>query len=123
KASEAGDRTRFPIHQDGTFAPVSHPDTGFACFVALRPVSRRNGGLGFARGYHGRKLPHEWSDEFSWWSCHVPDSEMSYPSLMAGDLVVYHPMTPHGGDPNRSGSDREAFLVAYNAPGVTLVES
>lgn len=123
KAPDKGELTRFPVHQDGQFAEVTHPETGFACFIALRPLSRANGSLGFARGHHRKTLEHHWSETDSWWSCAVDDDAMVYPELAVGDFVVYHPKTPHGGEPNGTDAAREAFLVAFNEPEVRLVET
>jgi ectoine hydroxylase-related dioxygenase (phytanoyl-CoA dioxygenase family) len=123
KMSDVDGITAFPFHQDSKFAEVDYGTGGFACFLALAPLSLDNGTLEFAAGVHDSTLEHQWNLEANWWECSVEGLEVVPGVLEPGQMVVYHPMTPHGSKPNRSREPREAFLIAFGPPRVKLLES
>ena len=123
KLPDVGAWTQFPYHQDGKFAAIDRQDSGFSCFLALRPLSEENGTLCFAAGAHRAPLPHVWDAELEWWACDVDGLEVVPGTLAPGQMVVYRLMTPHGSAPNMTEEIREAFLITLNVPGVRLVET
>ena len=123
KLPDIGAWTQFPFHQDGKFAAIDRQDSGFSCFLSLRPLSPDNGTLSFAAGAHGTMLPHTWDEQLEWWACDVDGLEVVPGTLVPGQMVVYRLMTPHGSPPNLTDEMREAFLITFNVPGVRLVET
>jgi hypothetical protein len=123
KMSDVDAITAFPFHQDSKFAHVDYRTGGFACFLALAPLSLDNGTLEFAANVHHTTLEHRWNTQANWWECSVEGLEVVPGVLEPGQMVVYHPLTPHGSKPNRSPAPREAFLIAFGPPRVTLLDS
>lgn len=123
KLPDVGAWTQFPFHQDGKFAAIDRQDSGFSCFLSLRPLSPDNGTLSFAAGAHRTILPHVWDEQLEWWACDVDGLEVVPGTLAPGQMVVYRLMTPHGSPPNLTEEMREAFLITFNVPGVRLVET
>lgn len=123
KMPDAEGITAFPFHQDSKFAQVDYRTGGFACFLALAPLSLENGTLQFAAGVHHASLDHQWNTRANWWECSVEGLEVVPGVLQPGQMAVYHPLTPHGSQPNRSSLPREAFLVAFGPPLVRLADT
>jgi ectoine hydroxylase-related dioxygenase (phytanoyl-CoA dioxygenase family) len=121
KLPDAGGLTEFPYHQDAKFAALSDMETGFSCFIALGPLTVENGTLHFASRAHKSALPHTWNADANWWQCGVDEYEIVPGVLSPGQMVVYHPMTPHGSPPNRATAPREAFLLGFGRPLMKLV--
>lgn len=117
KLPDPDDATTFPFHQDGYFAEVSDADHGYACFIALSPLSDANGTLHFAAGAHKTRLPHVRNERHAWWECSVEGLEVVEGALEPGQMIVYRNMTPHGSAPNRTEAPREALLLSYGLPG------
>lgn len=123
KLPDTAEVTTFPFHQDSKFALVDYRTGGFACFLALAPLTLENGTLRFAAEAHRGVLAHEWNEKANWWECSVDGLEVVPGVLEPGQAVLYHPMTPHGSAPNRSSAPREAFLVAYGPPALRLADT
>jgi hypothetical protein len=123
KLPDAGDITTFPFHQDSKFALVDYRTGGFACFLALAPLTLDNGTLRFAASAHRGALEHAWNAKANWWECAIDGLEIVPGVLEPGQAVLYHPMTPHGSAPNRSSAPREAFLVAFGPPELRLADT
>lgn len=105
-------------HQDWGLSP----DTGhplITCWIAVTDADPGNGCLEVLPGSHRRGLlPHEVSE------VHPPDKGIpgldtagAVPvSMQAGEVLVIHPLLIHGSGKHRSGRERIAVLVGYQAP-------
>jgi ectoine hydroxylase-related dioxygenase (phytanoyl-CoA dioxygenase family) len=123
KLPDEGDLTVFPFHQDSKFAKLNDMESGLSCFVGLGALSVENGTLHFAAQGHKHVLEHQWNAAASWWECVVDGFEIVPGVLRPGQMVIYHPMTPHGSPANRTSAPREALLLGFARPGIRLVET
>jgi ectoine hydroxylase-related dioxygenase (phytanoyl-CoA dioxygenase family) len=123
KLPDEGDATTFPFHQDSKFAKVDYRTGGIGCFLGLGPLTVENGTLHFAAKAQGSCLDHAWNARVNWWECNVDAFEVVPGVCEPGQMVLYHPMTPHGSPPNRTPVPREAFLLAFGPPDIRLADT
>jgi ectoine hydroxylase-related dioxygenase (phytanoyl-CoA dioxygenase family) len=91
------------------------PDDMLTVCVAIDPADRQSGAIEVFPGLHQGRLPappHEPKD--------VDESRMDtshgeIPELNAGDLLIFHSLTPHRSGPNRSAGTRLVLLPSYCA--------
>lgn len=112
--------TEFPYHQDWQFQQIDDVTPNFSCFIALSHLNEENGTLYFAAGGAMRRLPHVRNEALGWWECSVDGLEVHPSVLQPGQMTVYSVLTPHGSPPNRTSAAREAFLVSFGVPGLTM---
>lgn len=114
----------YGVHQDYTnWQEVPAPAQSLlSVLFAVDSSSPEKGGLEFFDGMHrrhyrDRETP---SDIFNPKAGLVPDEVMAgrvavSPTLAAGDIVLFHSLTPHQSGVNRSDQTRRSIYFSYNA--------
>lgn len=114
----------YRAHQDYTYwqelpAP---PDGLLSVLIAVDTSGPDNGELQFFQGLHHEHMrePETPSDIFNPAAGLVPDGSLDGKTpvsldLQAGDMVVFHSLTPHKSDVNRSSQTRCSIYLSYSA--------
>ncbi|MDI1443609.1 phytanoyl-CoA dioxygenase family protein [Polyangium sp. 6x1] len=111
----------FPWHQDYPFWPVDEP-RGVVVWAPLDPVDELSGGLSLAIGSHHSGIGpaidlHTGGAQSG--STGVPIDPARYEAhharLDPGDAIVFHPLTWHASQPNRSGRRRRVWASTWLA--------
>ncbi len=106
--------TGYKLHQDIPFGWVGFPRTFLTVLVAIDPSSPENGCTEVFSGYHHSFLSNALEtymlpDEM------VDNSRRTFLALEPGDVAIFHGLTPHRSEPNRSDRMRRSFYISYNA--------
>lgn len=106
--------TGYPLHQDIPLCWDGFPRTFLTVLIAIDPTSEENGCTEVFSRYHDDFLCKD--------PCvyMLPDDAVDSSRGMAlvldaGDVAIFHGLTPHKSAPNRSDSMRRVFYVSYNA--------
>lgn len=101
-----------PWHQDAPYLQ-EHRDRQIAIWVALDEADEANGCVWFLPGSHERGLlPHCGIKPTYIISSEDAKRAVSYP-LMPGDAVIFHSLTLHHSDINRSARPRRALMYRF----------
>lgn len=107
-----------PPHQDGFYFSLE-PNEAANMWLALDPVSEKNGCLHYVAGSHRRGLrPHGRTDTLGFsqgvsnWSAD-DDANAVAVAVMAGDLIVHHSLVIHRAEANHSNDHRRALGGTY----------
>jgi Phytanoyl-CoA dioxygenase (PhyH) len=120
KPRETGGRT--PWHQDEAFREANFDYDEVSIWIALTDTTHENGPMAYIPGSHRLGiLPHrlqggsheansieccEGFDERHAVVCPIP----------AGAMIIHHCRTVHGSLPNRTNSERLAYVLTYSTP-------
>lgn len=112
-------------HQDLTYWGIGPPEEIVSVWLALSPVSRKNGGMRMVPGSHHGALKHE--DRFG------DDNLLSRGQTLAGDIdeasvvditlapgqmSLHHGLVVHASNPNHSGQRRIGLNFQFITPAV-----
>jgi hypothetical protein len=106
--------TGYKLHQDIPYSWAGFPRTFLTVLIPIDPSTVENGCTEVFSGYHNEFLS---KDDASYM---LPDdvvdvTRRTYLSLNPGDVAIFHGLTPHRSEPNRSPGMRRVFYVSYNA--------
>ena len=106
-----------PVHQDGSYWPISNPEQASTMWMALNKVSIKKGCLYFYPG--SQKWDREYVDIFK--NPHEPEkvkeNKKIYTPLASGDATFHSGLTFHGAEKNQTDKMREGMTVIYIADG------
>jgi len=118
------DRMEVPLHQDGTYWPIS-PSQTVTVWLALDDANEGNAAMQFVPGSHlGGPLPH---DDLPLDGTRVLKRQVTDPerygerftnSLRAGEISIHSDMLLHGSGCNRSDRRRAGMTFRYAAAKV-----
>jgi hypothetical protein len=106
----------YNLHQDIPRYWEGFPRTFLTVLIPIDPTTTENGCTEVFSGYHhGFLSPAGRPDLYM-----LPDEAVDPARRVKlivdpGDVAVFHGLTPHRSDPNRSGGLRRVFYVSYNA--------
>ena len=104
----------YNLHQDIPLSWANFPRSFVTVLIAIDESTRANGCTEVFAGYHHDFLspnPAEYMlpDET------VDPAHRAWLELSPGDVAIFHGLTPHRSEPNRSSQTRRTFYVSYNA--------
>lgn len=104
----------YKLHQDIPLAWTGFPRTFLTVLIPIDPSSKENGCTEVFSGYHDDFLSSDGTvymlpDDV------VDSGRRTHLVLEPGDIAVFHGLTPHRSDPNRSKQMRRVLYVSYNA--------
>ena len=104
----------YQLHQDIPLAWKGFPSSFLTVLIPIDASSEENGCTEVFSGYHGDFLSRNPSDYM------LPDDAVDTSRrtplvLNPGDIAIFHGLTPHRSDPNRSNRMRRVLYVSYNA--------
>lgn len=104
----------YKLHQDIPYCWQGFPRSFLTVLIPIDHCSRENGCTEVFSGYHDRFLS---TDECTYM---LPDEAVdsatrTYLELNPGDIAIFHGLTPHRSEPNRSDQMRRVLYVSYNA--------
>jgi len=107
-----------PTHQDWSHCDESLDDS-VMCWIPLCDVDEHNGGLGFINGSHRyfdylRAFPYMVAKTPVDCHGHRLLGYLNFPSMRAGDAVVFNNRVIHGSLPNTTATTRMAFSFALH---------
>lgn len=106
--------TGYRLHQDIPLAWPGFPNTFLTVLFPIDPCSEDNGCTEVYRGYHTAHLSDD--AESYMLSDSVVDRSRRLPLEMEpGDVAIFHGLTPHRSEPNRSTRWRRTLYTSYNA--------
>ena len=105
----------FKMHQDSTYWKRFSRNI-LSAFVHLDDASEENGCLQVVPGFHRQGMV-EYIDDGK--DHTITDSEVRSVEpvkaiMNAGDVLIFHCLTPHASEPNRSDYGRRAIIFSYN---------
>jgi 2-aminoethylphosphonate dioxygenase len=89
------------------------PDHLLTAYVAIDPADRQSGALELFPGLHGARLPAPPGEPRDADETRIDTTLSEVPDLRAGDVVVFHSLTPHRSGPNLAAGTRFALLPSY----------
>ncbi|WNF29195.1 phytanoyl-CoA dioxygenase family protein [Streptomyces sp. C11-1] len=90
------------------------PDLLCTVVINLYPSDERSGGIAFYRGSHQELVPGPpGNPEGDCDPDRLDPSRIHVPALAAGDVLVFHSLTPHFSGPNDSEHPRTVLLPSY----------
>ena len=104
----------YQLHQDIPLAWKGFPRTFLTVLIPIDPSSKENGCTEVYSAYHHDFLSQDPSAYMLPEDCVDPSRRTSL-VLDPGDIAIFHGLTPHRSDPNRSHQMRRVFYVSYNA--------
>jgi len=122
---EAGALDRAAFHQDLSYCHLDAP-LGCAAWIALDPVRRGSGAMGYVPGSH--RWPGVYNPNMLASTLALPGSDgpdlpdiesnpeafgVTYIDVEPGDVVFHHFLTVHGSEGNTSLNARRAFTLRY----------
>jgi phytanoyl-CoA hydroxylase len=115
-----------PWHQDFAFFVHDRADL-LACMVAIDDANVENGCLRVVPGSHKRGLVNHFKDgrftevaQVDTAAFDDPDGQRALPAT-AGSLILWHCLTLHSSQPNRSERPRRAIVYEYKNPEARLM--
>jgi ectoine hydroxylase-related dioxygenase (phytanoyl-CoA dioxygenase family) len=91
------------------------PDHMLTVYVAIDPAEEVSGAVELFPGLHDRRLPAPPDEPMDVDESAMDTTRGETPRLEAGDLLLFHSLTPHRSAPNRSLDPRRALLPSYVA--------
>lgn len=104
----------YQLHQDIPLYWPGFPRSFLTVLIPIDPSSVENGCTEVYSDYHHDFLSKDPSVYMLPPDCVDPSRKTSL-TLNPGDIAIFHGLTPHRSDPNRSSSTRRVFYVSYNA--------
>ncbi len=124
-SKEAGSRAMVPWHQDRAYAEFLRGSSSISAWIALTPVTARNGCLRVIRGSHGALLPftsEKGADDMlrrgQSITAAVNEADATDIELRPGQASLHDDTLIHGSNPNRSEGPRTGFIVRYATPAI-----
>ena len=120
--------SRHPLHQDLWYFPLTNLDRVVACWTALQPITRYNGGLSVIPGSHkniqtGKVLVHDypkWHGPTNHLYVGIPHDiykkvvgKRIHLKMEPGDCVFFHGLTIHGSSANLSNKFRRSLCCHF----------
>ncbi|HEY2250819.1 MAG TPA: phytanoyl-CoA dioxygenase family protein [Planctomycetaceae bacterium] len=106
----------YNLHQDIPRTWAGFPRTFLTVLIAIDRATEENGCTEVFSGYHHQFLsPADRPDLYMLPDDAVDRSRRVKLLLDPGDVAIFHGLTPHRSDPNRSSQMRRAFYLSYNA--------
>ncbi|GAA4469693.1 phytanoyl-CoA dioxygenase family protein [Nibrella saemangeumensis] len=105
-----------PQAGEDTFEAI-HPDKILSVMLAIDPATRENGALELYPGYH-RELLTPVGQLRNMQEAEIARMDLSgqvVATTEPGDIIVFHSLTPHSSEPNRSQVSRRQLYMTYNA--------
>lgn len=104
----------YKLHQDIPYCWKGFPRSFLTVLIAIDPSTKENGCTEVFSGYHDRFLS---TDEFTYM---LPDQTVdvatrTYLELEPGDIAIFHGLTPHRSEANKSDQMRRVLYVSYTA--------
>lgn len=106
--------TGYPLHQDIPLTWVGFPRSFLTVLIPIDSQSEQNGCTEVFSGYHGSFLSGD-GDQYMLPDNAVDVSRATPLVLEPGDIAVFHGLTPHRSQPNRSNSMRRSLFLSFNA--------
>ncbi len=106
----------YAVHQDFLYWTWldTDPDALCTAVINLYPCDERSGGIGFYRGAHRELIPGPAGNpEGDCDPARLDQSDVVFPALDAGDVVVFHSLAPHYSGRNNSELPRTVLLPSY----------
>lgn len=106
----------YAVHQDFLYWTwlEADPDALCTAVINLYPCDERSGGIGFYRGAHRQLIPGPPENpEGDCDPARLDESDIVFPALDAGDVLVFHALTPHRSGRNDSELPRTVLLPSY----------
>lgn len=104
----------YDLHQDIPQNWEGWPRSFLTVLLAIDSSNRRNGCTEVYRGYHGGFLSAD-PQQYMLPADVVCDSRREFLELEAGDLAIFHGLTPHASGANQTDGMRRSFFISYNA--------
>ncbi len=104
----------YKLHQDIPLYWEGFPRTFVTVLIPIDQTTRENGCAEVFSGYHGDFLSDS-PDLYMLPDETVDPARRTWLELEPGDVAIFHGLTPHRSDPNRSHSMRRTLYVSYNA--------
>jgi ectoine hydroxylase-related dioxygenase (phytanoyl-CoA dioxygenase family) len=106
----------YNLHQDIPRTWEGFPRSFMTVLIPIDPASEANGCTEVFSGYHHEFMsPPGRPDLYMLPPDSVDPARRTALVLEPGDVALFHGLTPHRSDPNRSQSMRRTFYVSYNA--------
>lgn len=102
------------LHQDIPYSWAGFPRSFLTVVIPIDPSTKANGCTELFSGYHDDFLCKD-SSVYMLSSDLVDPARRTYLSLRPGDIAIFHGLTPHRSEPNRSHQMRRVLYVSYNA--------
>lgn len=104
----------FSMHQDSSYW-TQYSRNIISVFIHLDDATTENGCLEVVPGFHTRGLVN-WSSErdHSVVDDEIMNAERIVATAKAGDVLLFHCLTPHASGPNRTNKGRRALVLSYN---------
>jgi ectoine hydroxylase-related dioxygenase (phytanoyl-CoA dioxygenase family) len=103
----------YSIHQDANWwSPLPYQDM-LSVMVAINNADRENGCLELFPGYHDQLIQQGGK---SWYlpNSSVDKLQVVYGETSAGDVIIFHSLTPHKSSQNRSTRSRTQLYLSYS---------
>ena len=107
-----------PWHQDSVYWPWD-PMNCVSALTALDDASPENGCLQVVPRSHTKVYQH-YGHELQVNVSEFQD-KTRYVPLRAGDTLIFHSMTLHASEPNRSEQDRRVCIISYKSPDLKFI--
>ncbi|HEY0984689.1 phytanoyl-CoA dioxygenase family protein [Schlesneria sp.] len=104
----------YQLHQDIPQGWKGFPRTFLTVLIPIDPSTEENGCTEVFSGYHNDFLMQD-SSVYMLPDDIVDPQRKTCLALNPGDIAVFHGLTPHRSEPNRSTQMRRVFYVSYNA--------
>jgi len=106
----------YNLHQDIPRYWKGFPSTFLTVLVPIDEATEENGCTEVFSGYHDRFLaPDARPEHYMLPDDSVDTARRTRLLLAPGDVAIFHGLTPHRSNPNRSAAMRRGFYVSYNA--------
>jgi hypothetical protein len=106
----------YKLHQDIPRYWKGFPQTFLTVLIPIDTATEENGCTEVFSGYHHDFLqPADRPDLYMLPEDAVDPTRRVRLVMAPGDVAIFHGLTPHRSDPNRSQQPRRAFYVSYNA--------
>lgn len=103
----------YNLHQDIPRYWDGFPRSFVTVLIPIDPTNRQNGCTEVFSGYHTDFLSDN-PEVYMLPEDTVDPARRTYLELDPGDIAIFHGLTPHRSDPNRSTAMRRTFYVSYN---------
>ena len=104
----------YPLHQDIPQCWCGFPKSFLTVLIPIDPSSEENGCTEVFSGYHHGFLSND-PHAYMFPDDAVDSARRTKLVLDPGDVAIFHGLTPHRSDPNRSNEMRRVLYVSYNA--------
>ncbi len=104
----------YSLHQDIPYSWAGFPRSFLTVVIPIDPSTEANGCTEVFSGYQDEFLCKDGS-VYMLPEHLVDQTRRTYLSLQPGDVAIFHGLTPHRSEPNRSEQMRRVLYVSYNA--------